>query len=149
ETEDARRLKFRNLVRGAQGDSGDVALQDRLTVEHVENVSRESHPATPNADVFRQAEVELERIRLPIGRDVRIDERIDVITRTVTVGVRHRRSTDSKNVRDDITLTAGQVHAEGRLDHRDLIGAGDVVGPLRVDIDAALRTAAVTGAYHD
>src|SRR5436190_958311 len=77
EAEHARRLQFADLVRGGKRETSDVALQDRLTVEHVEGVNRESQPTTPNVDVLRQTEVELDRVRLAVRLDIGIRQRID------------------------------------------------------------------------
>src|SRR5690242_18059193 len=56
---------------------------------------------------------------------------------------------DSVGIRNRVTLTSGDVEAEARLDDGDLVRAGEVVRPLRVDVDAALGAAARAGALKD
>src|SRR6266849_9696063 len=48
-----------------------------------------------------------------------------------------------------IALPAGEIETETRLDHRNLIDAGEVVRPLRIDVDAALCARSRPGALHD
>src|ERR1051326_7855461 len=72
-----------------------------------------------------------ERIRIVFGEDV-----LEAFSARI----------DALHVRDRITLASRQIEAETGLDYRDLIDARQVVRPLRVDVDAALRAAARAGA---
>src|SRR5437764_330275 len=80
--EDPRRLQLGNLVGGGQRETGHVALQDRVAVDHIESVNRQGESQVViEAEVLRQTEVDLDRIRQPESRHVAVGEREDVVPR--------------------------------------------------------------------
>src|ERR1043166_4395421 len=139
EAEHARRLELSDVVRRGAVQARDVALENRLLVEDVERIDRQGQADTLEVEVLLKAKVDF--------RQVRVTELIGLVLRQDALEAFAGR--DAVDVRDRITLTAGDVEAEARLDDRDLIGAGHVVSPLRVDVDAALRAAAAAGALED
>src|SRR5216684_1054961 len=145
DAEYARRENFRDAVaacgkRRASGRGVElrhVALQDRVGVHQVESVDGERQTDPLEAELLGQAHVDLSHRRVPEGIDrVRHEKRFACLTRA-------RSAFHDPHIRQRVTLAGIDVEPERRLDDGDLVRARQVSSPLRIDVDVALRSAAV------